>query len=100
MLTGAALRSLDQACLSPSLPHPDIRPELKFSPGEGRQAGTTALSRHSREEEEEFLTLMMAISFTARLMFSRVDSRSRDWTPRKAGCKSTLGERSQLSLTF
>ena len=47
MLTGAALRSLDQASLSPSLPHPDIRPELKFSPGEGRQAGTTALSRHS-----------------------------------------------------
>ena len=96
MLTGAALRSLDQASLSPSLPHPDIRPELKFSPGEGRQAGTTALSRHSRGEEE-FFTLMMAMSFTPRLISSRDDRSSRGRSPRKAGRKSSLG-RDESSL--
>ena len=72
-----------------------MRPVLKVWPGAGRQAGTTALSwqlREEEEEEEEFFTRMIAMSLTARLISSRADRNSRGWSPRKAGCKSTLGE--------
>ena len=79
--------------MSPSFPQPDIRPVLNSSPGVGRQAGHTALSRHSEEEEEkEDLTLMMAMSLTARLICRRADRSSRGWTPRKAGFKLILGK--------
>ena len=83
--------------MSPSFPQPDIRPVLNSSPGVGRQAGHTALSRQEEEEEVEFFTLMMAMSFTPMLICNRADRISRGWTPRKAGCKLSLEGRDESS---
>ena len=79
MGTEAALSSLDEASWSPSLPQPEMRPVTYFSSSSsssssGRQAGHTMFSW--QESDSGDLSLMIAMSFSAKFTSSRCDSKS------------------------